>query len=152
MPRVWGFTRDPGDSAAFASVARQGRRRLDGHSRALPEAGVLIDAVADMQNELRRGSGNAFAMRNLVERPLQFWMFVDVLANLRHRLAGRLETFFEFGLGFDLRLAQRHLHSAVGIHFAFAGGFNGQEDHVFELVDDSRLHAIRLWRGHTSEW
>src|SRR5215471_1882022 len=83
------FARSPRTRRGNELVAGHRRSGLDMYSRALPEACVLIDAVADMQNELRRRSCNSFAMRNVVERPLQFRMLVDVLANLGHRLAGR---------------------------------------------------------------
>ena len=57
----------------------------------------------------------------------------------------------ELGLRLYLGFAQRHLHAAVSVHFAFAGGFDGQEDHVFEFVDHRRLHSVRLRRGHAAK-
>src|SRR5690242_1645755 len=89
----------------------------------LPEARVFVDALAYMQNELRCRSCNPFAMRHVVEGLLQFRMFVDVLANLLNGLAGGLQALFEFGFGFDFGFAERHLHPAVSIDFAFAGSF-----------------------------
>ena len=54
-------------------------------------------------------------------------------------------------LAFDLGFAERHLHAAVSVDFAFAGGLDRQEDHVLELVDHRRLHAVGLRRRHAAE-
>ena len=59
-------------------------------------------------------------MRHVIERLLQLRMLVHIVANFLQRLPGRLQTLLEFRLGLDLRFAQRHLHPAVSIHFAFA--------------------------------
>ena len=61
------------------------------------------------------------------------------------------EALFEFGLGLHLGLSERHLDAAVGIDLAFAGSFDGQENHVFEFVDHRRLHSVRLRRRHAAE-
>src|ERR1700756_737245 len=132
-------------------VSRHCRSGLDAHSRTLPEARVFIDPLAHVQHELRRGSGYSLAVRHVIERALQFGMLVDVLANLAHGLAGRLEAFFELGLGFNFCLPERHLHAAVCVDLAFAGSLDRKEDHVLELVDDRRLHTIGLRRRHASE-
>src|SRR3984957_823505 len=60
---------------------------------------VFVDAVAYVENELRRGTGDAFAMGHMVERPLQFGMFVDIFPDLFHGLARRFEALLEFCLG-----------------------------------------------------
>jgi hypothetical protein len=104
-----------------------------------------------MQHELRCRSGNAFAMRYVIEGPLQFRMLRDKFANLVQTFSRRLQTLFKLSLGLYLGLAESHLHAAVGVDLAFAGGFDGKENHVFEFVDDGRLHAIRLRRRHASE-
>src|SRR5437588_7039761 len=52
-----------------------------------PKARVPIDPITHMQDELRRRSGHSFAMRHVIERPLQLRMLVDILANLSHALA-----------------------------------------------------------------
>ena len=78
-------------------------------------------------------------------------MFVNVLANFCHALACGLEALLKLGFGFDLGLAERHLHAAVSIDFSFARSFNGQENHVFKLVDHRRLHSVGLRRRHASE-
>ena len=67
------------------------------------------------------------------------------------RLAGRLEALLELGLGLHLGLAQRHLHAAVSVDFAFARSLDRQEDHVLEFVDDRRLHSVGLRRRHAAE-
>src|SRR5437660_12664728 len=108
-PRNSGIIGELGGESSLVS----GHRRccFNAHSRTLPEAGVFIDPLAHVQNELRRGSGHSLAMWHVIERPLQFGMLVDVIANLAHGLAGRLEAFFELGLGFNFGLAERHLHA-----------------------------------------
>src|SRR5579872_1958187 len=92
-------------SAVIGLVAGHCRSRFDPDARAFPESGVLVDALADMQNELRSRTGDAFTMRHLIERTLQFRMLVDVLANLSHRFACRLQTLLKLSLGFHLGLA-----------------------------------------------
>ena len=44
---------------------------------------IAIDAVVDMQNELRRCARDSFAMRHVIERALQFAVLLDVLPDLR---------------------------------------------------------------------
>src|SRR5690348_12815966 len=100
------------------SVAAGGRRSDYRDARALPEARVLVDAIVHVQNELRRSPGNSLLMRDVIERPLQFRMFLNVFADLIHALAGGPEALLEFRLGLDLGLAQRHLHTAVRIDLA----------------------------------
>ena len=97
-----------------------------------------------MQDELRRGARNSFAMWHVIERPLQLRMLRNVLADLRHGLAGGLQALFEFALGFHLGFAERHLHAAVGVDFTFTRGLDRQEDHVFEFVNYGGLYAVRL--------
>ena len=58
-------------------------------ARPLPEARVFVDPIADVQDELGRGSGDALAMRHVIERPPQLGMLVDVLADVVQALAGR---------------------------------------------------------------
>ena len=72
----------PGDHDSHDLVPGHRRYRRYRHARALPEARVFVDPVAYVQNELRRGAGNSLAMRHVVERPLQFGMLRDVLADL----------------------------------------------------------------------
>src|SRR5262249_8751934 len=117
------------------SVAGGRSNRYPGYPRPLPEAGVAIDAIADMHDKLRGGTGDAFAMGHVIERPLQFRMFLDVAVDFLERLAGGLEAVLEFGFRLDLGFAERHLHAAVGVDFAFARSFDRQEDHVLEFVD-----------------
>ena len=78
-------------------------------------------------------------------------MFVNVLSTFRHALARGFEALLELGFGFDLGLAERHLHAAVSIDLAFTRSFNRQENHVLKFVDHRRLHSVRLRRRHASE-
>jgi len=69
-------------------------------------------------------------------------MLVDPGAAGIQRQAGALQRLGEFLLGLALGFAQRHLHAAVSVDFAFARGFHGQIDHVLEVGDHRRLRAI----------
>src|SRR5262249_44897443 len=112
------------------------------YPRFLPERRVLFNPVADMKDELCCCSRDTFAVWYVIERTLQLRMLVNVFANFHHALAGGLQALLELGLGFDLGFAERHLHTAVCVDFAFARSFNRQEDHVFEFVDYCRLRAV----------
>src|SRR5437588_12632910 len=105
-----------------------------------------------MQNELGRCSSNTLPVRNMVERPLQLGMLLNVFADFLHALAGGLKALFELCLGFHLRLSQGHLDTAVRVDLTLSGAFDREEDHVLELVLDCRLDAIGLRRGHAAEW
>ena len=54
-------------------------------------------------------------------------------------------------LALTLASPKRHLHAAVGVDLALARGFDGQENHVLEFVDDRRLDAVGLRGRHASE-
>src|SRR5262249_27134473 len=86
-------------------VGRRRGNRDAGYTGSLPEAGVSIDPVAHMQDELRGSARDSLPMWHMVEGPLQFAMLFDVRANILHVLAGGLEALLEFGLGLDLSLA-----------------------------------------------
>ena len=104
-----------------------------------------------MQGELRRRACNAGAVRNRIERMLQFRMLLDIRLQVVQRFAGLCQHAVELGTCFCFGLGERHLHPAMGIDFALAGGLDGQEDHVLKFIDDSRLDAIRLRRRHAAE-
>src|SRR5579864_7075409 len=130
------------------------RRRLDrsgsvgkrnaGNARATPQAAALVHPVVHMQDELRRRAGDPFAMRYVIERPLEFRMLGDIFANFVQALARGLQTLFELSLRFYLGLAQRHLHTAVRVDLSLTRGLDGKENHVLELVDDGGLNTIGL--------
>src|SRR5271167_4156079 len=105
---------------------------------------VFFHQIANVQGKLRSSSSYAFTMGNLVKRVLEIRMLVDVLSQFVEGSPGLLQNAVEFGAGLGLGLCQRHLDSAVGVHFTFARGFDWKEDHVFELIDNARLDAIRL--------
>ncbi len=73
-----------------------------------------------MQDELCRGPGDSLPVWHVIEGPLQFGMFRDVLANVVHAFAVDLQALLEFSFGLYLRFAERHLHAAVGIDLSFA--------------------------------
>ena len=110
-----------------------------------------IHAIADVQNELRRRSRDARPVRDVVKRPAQLRMLGDVVLDVLQALARGPQGLLEFRLGFGLGVAQGHLHAAVRVDLALSGRFDGQENHVPELIDDRRLHAVGLGRRHAAE-
>src|SRR5262249_39709598 len=78
-------------------------------------------------------------------------MLSDVFTNVVHALTRRLQALLELALGFYLGLAERHLYAAMSVNFAFARRFDGQENHVLELIHDRRLHSVGLRRWHAPE-
>ena len=90
-------------------------------------------------------------MRNGIEQVPQLGMLADVVLNVVQPFAGRLQRLVEFHAGLYLGFAQRHLHAAVSVDLAFARGLDGQEDHLFEVIGHSGLHAVRLRRRHAAE-
>src|SRR5580700_2037088 len=72
------------------------------NARALPPQPGPIHAIAHMQNELRRRSSDAFAMRHVVERPPQFRMFGNVIPDLVQTLPRRFQELLKLRLRFDL--------------------------------------------------
>src|SRR5580693_8202839 len=114
-----------GEPARWRRLPLSGVRQGDArNARALPQPRALIHAIVHVQNELRSSSSYALAMRHLVEGPSQLSMLGDEFPDLVQTLARGFQALFEFGLGFHLGLAQRHLYAAMGVHFAFAGGFD----------------------------
>src|SRR5580704_4542243 len=78
-------------------------------------------------------------------------MMIDVGSQLFERLPCLLQNTVELGACLSLGFCKCHLNSAVRVDFAFARSFDWQEDHVFILVYDSGLNAIRLCGGHAAE-
>src|SRR3984957_11164641 len=135
-----------GPAARTAGPNRLGSvwKRDPRHPGTTEKPRALVHAIVHMQDELRRRARDSVAVRDMIERPLQFGMLRDVLANFVKALARRLQTLFELRLGLYLGFAQRHLRPAVRVDFAFARGFDGKENHVLELVHHRRLHSVRL--------
>ena len=77
-----------------------------------------------MQDKLRGSARNAFAVRHVIERPLQLGMLLDVLADFLETFASGLQTLLELRLGFYLGLPKRHLHATVRVDLAFAGSLD----------------------------
>ena len=105
-----------------------------------------------MQDELRRRAGDAFAVRHVVERPLQLGMLLDVLRESPARL---LPVDFRHcsnsSLAFTLASPSAICTRLWALTSPSPEVSIGQEDHVLELVDHGRLHAIRLRRRHAAE-
>src|SRR5271166_1052777 len=116
-----------------------GHLRCQRYANLRTPGAVAIHQVADVPCKLRGGSGDSLAMRNLIERVLQLRVGFDVVAQIVERFACLSQDAVELRPRLGLRLGQRHLYAAMGIHLAFARGFDGQEDHVLEFVDDPRL-------------
>src|SRR5215472_16264360 len=64
---------------------------------------------------------------------------------------GLRESGGEFLLGLILGFAERHLHAAVSVDLAFAGGLDGEVDHVLVVGDNGGLRAIGLSGRHAAE-
>src|SRR4029077_11447103 len=79
-----------GISSSGWSVAGSRRSRNSRHACSLPEPGVSVDSIADVQNKLRSRTRNSFAVRHVIKRPLQFGMLVDVRANFLKALSRAL--------------------------------------------------------------
>ena len=77
-----------------------------------------------MQDELRSRSCHSFAMRHVIERPLQLGMLVNIFTDFGHALARGFQALLELGLCLYFGLAECHLHAAVRINFAFARSFD----------------------------
>src|ERR1700722_10102653 len=127
-----------------ALVARNRLRRNARHTRLLPEPRVLINPLADMKHKLRRCSRYSRTMRYVVERLLQLRMLIHVCVDVLQRLPGRLQALLKFRLRLDLRFAERHLHAAVRVHFAFARRLDRQEYLVLEDGTNRRHTPVRL--------
>src|ERR1700676_4375673 len=63
-----------------------------------PEAIPPVHEIVDVQNELRSRAGDAFAVRYVVEGPLQLGMVGDVIFDVFEALAGRLQNRLELAL------------------------------------------------------
>ena len=112
---------------------------------------AFIHALGHVQHEVGGHADHAFDVGNLVHRRLQLGMLLDEGANLFEGAAGGVESGLEFELGLGLGFAERHLHAAVGVHVAFAGGLDGEEDHVLVVRHHRRLRAVGLRGGHAAE-
>ena len=134
----------------------------DPHAQAATPAGTAAArATASAAPSARRRAGRSSRARadrrpwtcgTVVERVLQLGVLLDVRADLVERAARSASSACSnSSLGLDLGLAERHLHAAVGVDLALAGGLDRQEDHVLELVDHGRLHAVGLRGGHAAE-
>src|SRR5215472_8817534 len=103
-------------------VAGGCRNGHSGYACPFREPPVSVDPIADVQDKLRRGARNPFAVRHVIERPLQLEVLVDIAANLLEALACRFEALVEFRSGLDLGFSEGHLHPAVRVDFTFARG------------------------------
>src|ERR1700730_5425790 len=83
-------------------VAGSRLNRDSGYARTLPESCVAIDSIVHVKNKLCGGTRDAFAMRHVVERPLQLGMRVHVSMDVLQALAGGPEALLEFRLGLNL--------------------------------------------------
>src|ERR1700722_19565666 len=90
------------------------------HTRPTPEPGTLVHAIVHVQDELRGCARDAFAMRHVIERTLQFGMLANILANFVQALAGGFQALLELGFGLHFGLAESHLYAAVRVHLAFS--------------------------------
>ncbi len=116
-------------------VAGSRRDRDSCCARPLPEPGVPVDPIADVQHELRSCACDTLAVGHVIEGPLKLGMLVDVAADFLEVLACRFETLLEFSLGFDLGFTEGHLHAAVRVDLTLSRCLDRQEDHVPEFVD-----------------
>src|ERR1700747_3706496 len=72
------------------SVAGSCRSRNSRHACSLPEPGISVDSIADVQNKLRSRTRNSFAVWHVIKWPLQLGMLVDVRANFLKALSRAL--------------------------------------------------------------
>ncbi len=91
-----------------------------------------VHEVRYVQYEIGGHACHIGAARNPVKAATQLRVMCDVVPNILQAPPCTLQAAIEFGLGFGLCFTERHLHPAVGVDFAFAGGLDRQEDHFAE--------------------
>jgi hypothetical protein len=115
------------------------------------ERPLAVHQIVDVQHEIRGSPCDALTMRHVIEGMPQFRTLGDERLHIIEALAGGLERLLEFPFGLGLRFAERHLHAAVRVDLPFARRFDGQENHVLEVIHHGGLDAIRLRGRHAAE-
>ena len=87
----------------------------------------------------------------MIEGSLQLRVLGDIVSDLLETLARRTEALLELSFGLYFGFSKSHLHTAMGVDLSFARGFDRQENHVLEFVDDGGLDSIGLRRRHAPE-
>ena len=125
--------------------------RINCARRATAQPRLSVDQLGYVQDEIRRYSGHATPPRNRIKRAAQCPMPCRKLLYLAKGFSGGGERLLELRAGLQPSLAQRHLHPALRIQRALAGGFHRQKDHLRKARHHRRLHPIRLRTRHAAE-
>src|SRR5664279_4203179 len=147
LPSFLSFNRE-NQLVAVRGCYRQLLRRSYRHAR---QAFLAVHQIVDVQYEIRCYASVTMNVRHRIEQVAQFRMLGNVVLDVLQPFAGGLQRLLEFHAGLDLGFAQRHLHAAVRVDLPFAGSFDGQENHLLEVVGHRRLYAVRLRRRHAAE-
>src|ERR1035437_9664966 len=108
-------------------------------------------ARRDVVHEIRGAADDTLFVGDPIQRTLGFGIGLHPGAALVQREPGLFQGRGEFLLGLVFGFAKRHLDAAVGVDLAFAGGLDGQVDHVLVVRDYGGLRAIALRAGHAAE-